>query len=59
MKKLKRYETFENLKASNITTPIESAAQNAVELKNLFANLRSYKITKNNSLKNISKLNGE
>jgi hypothetical protein len=41
MKKLKRYETFENLKASKIATTLKSAAPNEEALKNLFANLRS------------------
>ena len=57
MSKLKRYENFENLKADAVAT-IKTSPKKEVALKNFFANLRKYKITKEDFSSNNSKLYG-
>ena len=54
MSKLKRYETFENLKADAVAT-IKPSPKKETALKNFFANLRKYKITKGGFLNKNSK----
>lgn len=58
MGNLKRYESFELLKAEKETTDLCSAAKQELPLKSLFANLRCYKVIKRNSQEANPKLNG-
>ena len=54
MSKLKRYETFENLKADAVSS-FKTSPKKEAALKNFFANLRKYKINKGDFLNNNTK----
>ncbi len=57
MSKLKRYENFENLKADTVAA-IKTSSKKEVTFKKIFANLRKYKITRENFSNNNSNLYG-
>lgn len=48
MGKLKRFESFEDLKADNANVISKDFAKNELELQHLFINLRNYKVIKKN-----------
>lgn len=58
MNKLKRYENFENLKANNSSPDLKIPKKNERELRNLFAELRNFKVAKKSLPESNSNLNG-
>jgi len=58
MNKLRRYDSFEHLKADCVVATIKSSTKKEISLENMFADLRKYKIIKRDSSKNSSKSYG-